>query len=169
MKPRIVQKEQMMLLGLSYYGDPFQSSTGWTEENEIGRLWKRFMAFWDGGGKQWPHIVDPSTLYEVHIESGERTETGNYEVFVGTAISHVDDLPITALVKILPATTYAVFSLSGSQITSDWYQLIYLDWLPQSGYEVSHDYSFQLYDHRFKGLHNLDASILDVYMPIRKL
>ena len=44
MEPTMIEKRQMMLLGFSFFGDPFKISGGWTEENEIGRLWKRFMA-----------------------------------------------------------------------------------------------------------------------------
>ncbi len=169
MEPRIVHGEQLILLGLSFYGDPFQTSAGWTEENEIGRLWKRFMVFLEGHRNQLPQIVDPDTCYEVHIESEERVITGNYEIFVGVAIKQIEHLPVTTLVKVLPATDYAIFTLQGEQISSDWHKLIYLDWLPRSGYEFAHNYSFQLYDHRFKGLNNLAESTLDVYMPIRKI
>jgi predicted transcriptional regulator YdeE len=37
MEPVIIEKDQMALLGFSFYGDPFRPSAGWTEENEIGR------------------------------------------------------------------------------------------------------------------------------------
>ena len=36
MEVRVVEKDQMLLVGLSFFGDPFKSSAGWTEENEIG-------------------------------------------------------------------------------------------------------------------------------------
>ncbi|KAA3655920.1 MAG: AraC family transcriptional regulator [Chloroflexi bacterium] len=169
MEPRIVHREQLLLLGLSFYGDPFQSSAGWTEENEIGRLWKRFTVFLENYKNLLPQIVNPTASYEVHIESDERVVTGNYEIFVGVAIQQIKQLPVTTLVKVLPATDYAVFTLQGEQIISDWHKLIYVDWLPQSGYEFAYDYSFQLYDHRFKGLDNLAESTLDVYMPVRKI
>jgi len=45
MEPTMIEKRQMILLGFSFFGDPFKISGGWTEENEIGRLWKRFMAY----------------------------------------------------------------------------------------------------------------------------
>ncbi len=168
MEPKIVHKDQLILLGLSFYGDPFQSSAGWTEENEIGRLWKRFMVFWERHKEEPLHVIDPDSFYEVHLDSDERITTGNYEVFVGTAVSHIENIPTSALVKVLPTTTYAVFTLHGEQITSDWHQLIYHEWLPGSGYEIVHGYSIQLYDHRFKGMNHLSESTLDIYMPIQK-
>ena len=46
MEPRLVEADRITLVGFSFFGDPFRMSAGWTEENEIGRLWKRFMAYW---------------------------------------------------------------------------------------------------------------------------
>ena len=115
-----------------------------------------------------PQIVNPSASYEVHIDSDERVVNGSYEIFTGVAINQIENPPIDALIKVLPATDYAVFTLQGEQIASDWYKLIYVDWLPDSGFEIAHNYSFQIYDSNFKGLDNLAESTLDVYMPVRK-
>ena len=75
-------------------------------------------------------------------------------------------MPVELLVKVLPPATYAVFTMRGQQIISDWHHAIYHQWLPQSGYQIAGGYSFQFYDHRFKGLDNVDESVLDVYMPV---
>jgi hypothetical protein len=45
MNPEIVQRDQIVLVGFSFFGDPFAESGGWTEENEIGRLWNRFTTY----------------------------------------------------------------------------------------------------------------------------
>ena len=45
MQPKIIRADQIMLVGMSFYGDPFETSAGWMEENQIGRLWQRFMAY----------------------------------------------------------------------------------------------------------------------------
>ena len=44
MEPKIVERERITLVGLSFFGDPFREKGGWTEQNEIGRLWSRFMS-----------------------------------------------------------------------------------------------------------------------------
>jgi len=36
MQPALVEKERMILAGLSFFGDPFATQGGWTEENESG-------------------------------------------------------------------------------------------------------------------------------------
>jgi AraC family transcriptional regulator len=167
MKPTIVEKGQMILLGFSFFGDPFTASAGWTEENEIGRLWNRFMAYLTQYGNCIQHVTSDQIAYEVHIEADEMAKTGEWEVFVGMEVGKLEDVPTELLVKVLPPSTYAVFTFSGEQITSDWHRYIYQEWLPDSGYQAAHKYSFQLYDHRFKGLENLDESELDVYVPVK--
>jgi AraC family transcriptional regulator len=166
MEPRIVDKDRMLLLGFSFFGDPFQFSGDWSEENEIGRLWKRFMAYLE---KRVAHIhnVSPEhVFYEVHIYHEETISKGLFEIFVGLQVTSLEDVPVDLLVKILPPTRYAVFTLKGQQITSDWHLMIH-DWLEAAGYRATGAYSFQYYDQRFKGLDQLDASSLDVYIPLQ--
>ena len=127
MEPTIIEKRQMMLLGFSFFGDPFKISGGWTEENEIGRLWKRFMAYFAEHRHRIQHVVTDAVMYEVHIEHAETAQTGEYEVFVGLEVEKLEDVPVEMAVKILPPTTYAVFTLEGEQITSDWHMMIYED------------------------------------------
>lgn len=163
---KIMEKEQMLLVGLSFFGDPFKSSAGWTEENEIGRLWVRFMAFMENQGEKIKHIKGEEVSYEVHLEHAETQEKGEYEVFVGVEVEQLEDIPVELLVKVLPPTVYAVFTLQGEEITSDWHQMIHQDWLPESGYQIAYDYAIERYDYRFKGLDKIDESVLEVYIPV---
>jgi len=41
-KPKIIKEKTMFLIGMDFYGDPFSNYTFYDENNEIGRLWKRF-------------------------------------------------------------------------------------------------------------------------------
>jgi predicted transcriptional regulator YdeE len=93
MEPQIVAKPQMMLLGLSFFGDPFSLSAGWTEENEIGRLWKRFMAYLAERGQQIRHVVSNAVTYKVHIYHEETPQTGEFEVFVGMEVARLEGMP----------------------------------------------------------------------------
>ena len=163
----MIEKGQVILVGFSFFGDPFQLSGEWREENEIGRLWQRFMTYMAHHGDQIKHLTNKSVCYEVHIEHEETPLKGHYEIFVGIEVEQLEDIPVDVLMKILPPTTYAVFTLKGQQIASDWSRMVYYDWLPGSGYQVAYNYGFQLYDHRFKGLQNLDESELDIYIPVK--
>lgn len=162
----IFDKPEIILVGVGFFGDPFSMSAEWTEENEIGRLWNRLFAYMRKYPHGIKHVANQKVGYEVHIEHEETALKGYYEVFAGVEVTQIEDVPVELLVKILPATTYAVFTLRGQQIISDWYREIYQHWLPGSGYRNAHPYSFQLYDERFQGLDKLDDSALDVYVPV---
>ncbi len=165
MEPTIIERGQILLIGFSFFGDPFQVSSEWTEENEIGRLWNRLMAFLAVSGDSIKH-VKADVGYELHVEHPETAAKGHFEVFVGLEIESLEAAPVELLVKILPATKYAVFTLRGQQINGDWPHYIYQEWLPGSGYQAAYRYNFQYYDQRFKGLDRLDESQIDVYVPI---
>ena len=167
MKPRIIERGPMILLGVSFFGDPFELSGGWTEENEIGRLWQRFLSYLERNGDRVKGIKDPELAYEVHITHEETALKGEFEVFVGVEVEGLEDVPVELLVKILPASTYAVFTLEGAAITTDWGKMIQ-EWMLGSGYDQAHQYGFQCYDQRFRGVDEIEASVLDVYVPVIK-
>ena len=165
MQPRIVDKERILLLGVSFFGDPFAESGGWTEENEIGRLWDRFFAHAEDTLAMSTVPGNGPPVLEVHVEGHDAAARGHREVFVGVEIDELDEVPIDMLVKVLPAATYAVFTLRGEQIRSDWSQMI-AEWMVGEGYQYAHPYGFQLYDSRFVGLDQLASSEIDVYIPV---
>lgn len=168
MEPRLITHPQLKLVGFSFYGDPFRMSPGWTEENEIGRLWSRFMTYADQYQEQMAaFVVNPGISYEVHIYNDETAVTGIYEVFVGVELADVVLAPLDTVIKVLPATQYAVFTIRGQAIVGDWHLPIYQEWLPDSGYELAHSFHIQYHDGSFKGFDRLDESSLDVYVPVR--
>lgn len=167
MQPIIVQKKEIILVGMSFYGDPFETSAGWTEENQIGRLWQRLMAYLSEYPDKIQHPVPVQASYEVHIYGSETMTKGLFEVFVGIQVEQLENVPVDLLVKILPETEYAVFTLQGEQISSDWH-LDVNEWIAAAGYQRAHPFSFQYYDERFKGLDQISESQLDVYMPVKK-
>lgn len=166
MQPTFVQKDPILLMGMSFYGDPFQVSGDWSAENEIGRLWQRFMGYLEQNrAALQPLIAGQADYYEVHIYNPETPQKGFFEVFTGVAVQDTQRVPLDLLVKVLPATQYAVFTLKGEQITSDWYQDLEAI-LAQKGCARSHPFIVELYDQRFKGLDQLADSELDVYIPV---
>jgi predicted transcriptional regulator YdeE len=168
MKPTIVEMPRTLLVGMGFFGDPFRSKAGWTEENEIGRTWQRFMAFLEGQPEAIPHAIDAGVACELHVYHPETPQTGEFEVFVGLEVSRLAEVPLVLTVKVLPPATYAVFTLQGEEIASDWSMQIFAEWLPPTGYEGQHSHSIQRYDERFKGLDRLADSVLEVYIPVRR-
>ena len=165
MEPTLVEKGQILLLGVNFFGDPF-TMTGWTEDNEIHRLWKRLEAFL-GQNLERVNIKNPGVGYEVWSSDEETARKGLFDIFAGVEIENLDDVPVELLVKVLPPTQYAVFTFQGEEITSDWPRLIYQEWLPNSGYALAYQYNFQYYDKRFKGVDKIAESVIDVYVPVK--
>jgi predicted transcriptional regulator YdeE len=165
MKPTIVKRDPIILLGFSFFGDPFALSGAWTEENEIGRLWSRFLSYLGQNGARLKHVKG-DVLYEVHVRHEETASKGHFEIFVGVEVEELEGVPVEALVKIVPAGQYAVFALQGEQITSDWPALVHSEWLPELGYRALQDYGFLVYDERYKGPQNLQESELEAYVPL---
>ncbi len=166
MEPTFIQKDAIMLMGVSFYGDPFQLSGDWTVENEIGRVWKRFMNYLEENRPTLQTLLDGDELYEVHIYNPETPTKGFFEVFTGLATRDPWNVPVDLLVKALPATQYAVFTLMGEQITSDWYKDLETT-LTQKGYVRSHPFIIERYDRRFKGMDQIADSELDIYIPVK--
>lgn len=168
MQPKITESRQIILAGMSFYGDPFDTHSGWDEDNQIGLLWKRLHAFVKIESST-AFFLKSSNWYEVHIYSEETQSRGLFEVFVGVECERdrITELPPQLLVKNLPETKYAVFTFKGEEISADWEKIL-SDWMAGSGFESAGAYNFQFYDERFKGLDRLDESVLDVYIPIKK-
>ena len=162
---RICERDRLLIAGFGFFGDPFGLSGEWTEANEIGRLWHRYMTFMHSPGAQSPQILNPAIGYELWIEQADTRAKGFWEIFVGQEIADIAAVPVELSTKALPAATYAVFTLCGEQIASDW-QRAMLDSLSESGFQQALPYSFEQYDHRFKGMERLAESEIDVYIPI---
>jgi AraC family transcriptional regulator len=164
MEPKILEVEELTLVGMVFYGDPFKDAGGWSEENEIGKLWSRFVA-----KEELVRNVTGHGGYEVHIEPEGRKDTSEYCVFVGVKVGEVENQPLEMFTKVLPAGTYAVFTMKGEEITSDWSKAIYYEWMPESGYVERAKYLIEFYDEkRFKGMDNPDSE-LDIYVPVDRL
>ena len=158
-----------MLAGVSFFGNPFETKDPWSEENEIGKLWHRFIAFMQQNPSEFKQIaVAEDVFYEVHLTHPNTKVAGEFEVFVGVAVEQVEELPLALVAKVLPPTEYAVFTIEGEDINGDWPHKIYKEWMPQAGYSSAFAFNFQYYDHRFKGLDKLADSMIDVYVPVTK-
>jgi len=167
MESVIIEKPALLLVGFDFFGDPFRSHGGWSEENEIGRLWKRWMAFLEHSYARIQHIKETEVMYELHIYHDETPQTGEFEVFVGLEVTQLEALPPEVVVKMLPPSRYAVFTLAGQEIVADWTWLLDNEWLPALGVERCTTFSIQRYDVRFKGTQNIEESELDVYIPLK--
>ncbi|MFC2136982.1 GyrI-like domain-containing protein [Bacteroidota bacterium] len=166
MEFEISKPKNIILAGMSFYGDPFRSSSEWTEENEIGRLFNRLMTYYYENGEKIKPLLKQESLFEIHIQNNETNKKGLFEVFVGFELNELCAIPIELLIKTLPNTKYAKSTILGKDINMDYYQKIYMN-LIEKGYEVSHQYNIQYYDHRFKGMDKLEESEFDLLIPVK--
>jgi AraC family transcriptional regulator len=164
----IREKEPLRLVGCVYYGDPFHSTEGFREENEIELTWQRYADLYEKHRQAIERYrIQPSITYELHIEPQEYTKTKNFYMFVGARVSELRDIPLEMFGKTLPPATYAVFTFRGRRISKGG-EYIWKKWLPQSDrYQEAFPYFIQAYDSvRFRALGD-EASELDYYVPIR--
>jgi AraC family transcriptional regulator len=167
-KTEIVSDISFQILGCVFYGDPFHSAKGWSEENEIGLTWIRFMELYE----QYEDIIqkyriNPNETMEIHIEPKEYKKDKKFYVFVGIKVSKLKEMPIEMFSKVLPLTKYVKFTFKGKYMFQG-SNYIWKDWFPNSDYQESYPYLIQVYDEtRFLGMDNEDSE-LDYYVPIKK-
>jgi predicted transcriptional regulator YdeE len=163
---KIEDRSQTLLAGLSFFGNPFAQSAGWTEENEIGRLWARFMQLRADSPESFPPPLAEGEMYELHLPDPRTNQTGEYEVFIGYPVGDAAGVPLPLVTKTVPAARFARFTLAGPSIVeSDSYQQMY-DWISVNGLAPLADWMFNLYDSRFKSMDRLEESELDVCIPV---
>lgn len=153
MELKLVEKPAIMLVGMKYVGK--------NQHNEIGEMWGRFN----------PHI---SSLVHEPFDAAYGVctmvpglEEGAFEYIACVPISKAENLPDWAVVKMIPANTYAVFEHRGTHASlKDTYHNIYQVWLPQLGYEPSADYDMEVYTDEFKNF--APDSVMYIYVPVKK-
>lgn len=166
MKYELIQMTELKMSGFVFYGDPFSTRAGWDGENEIGKLWKRFMAYVTSEEKNFQ--MSDSFIYEVHIYNMETTDTGVFEVFVGApALSEVSSYELST--KYFDASQYLHFTLTGPEIMSDWWQALETDILPKLKLKRRYPYILQRYDERFKGINEINESEMEVLIPVEEM
>ena len=178
MDVRIADGADFLLAGLAFYGDPFSRNAGWTEENEIGRLWSRFMRYREERPDEFPAVssfrhpgmsgpTGEIPMLEVHIYDTRTEETGHYEIFVGYPVDAVGNLPAVLSFKHLFSAKTAWFTLSGKAMENDDSYAAMEAWIGANGFVRDGGWTCNVYDGRFKGIDRLDESVIDVCIPVR--
>jgi predicted transcriptional regulator YdeE len=166
MKTELVFLNALLLGGVDFYGDPFRLKGGWDSDNEIGNTCRRFVEYVTENPVR-PYTADKQVFYEVHIYGKETADKGCFEVFVGEEVKS-SALPIDVCAKYIAASDYLKVTLTGAEITEDWWKKLDAEFLPPYGVKKLDTYMIQAYDERFKGMEHLEASEIDVYIPIVK-
>ncbi len=164
MVPKIIEKKGIALVGMDFFGRPFEKAPGWSVHNEVGLLWQRFIAFFDRNKDKIRGMVSDSG-YEVWVEfEGEKE---SHYVFVGVEVERLEDLPVELVGKTLPSARYALFILTLDELRAGGIGKVYSQWLPEAGLEPMGNFMFEYYDcQRFKGMEDPKSEI-DIYVPIK--
>jgi AraC family transcriptional regulator len=165
MQPEIIDKKRIILVGMDFHGNPFQGGEGWSMGNAIGQLWQRFNGFYEKKKGLIKHLASEAG-YELWIDFEGEEESKDRYIFVGMEVEKLDELPLELVSRILPETRYAVYTLKGDEIKSDWSSQL-SNWVSEVGLEQSYTYIIEYYDPvRFKGMASPDSE-LDIYVPVR--
>lgn len=168
MDPQIITMDSVTLWGVSFFGDPFARSAGWTEENEIGLLWKRFIELCETHREELPPGAPDRVAYELHIPHPNTGDTGDYEVFVGypSASNACAVAPVEFLAKTIPGGAVALFTIGGGEIADMACFAQAEQWVEHCGRERRGRWIFNRYDERFRGMDRLDESTIELGFPL---
>jgi len=167
MEYRLESGRSFTLVGMNFFGNPFQVAGAWDEDNEIGSLWKRFMAFMTAIPSPFDALPpgDPA-WFEAHVAHPSSEETGAYEVFVGTEVPSPMDVPISCVIKPFPSTDYAIATIHGKEMVPGWEERVEADALGRFGRAINRRWGLQRYDSRFKGMNLLAESVFEMWIPL---
>ena len=160
-EPTVTAKKRLNLIGCVYYGDPFHSAEEWSQDNEIGGLWSRFMTLATTKYRSFMETVarEPNVSYELHLEPDDYADMKKYYVFVGIDAVEIANIPLEFFAKPLPMTQYLSFKTKGKgdedamRIISKYVRS------DTSEYIQKYPYILQRYDESYKGFDNPESEI----------
>ncbi len=150
MEPQIVEKGAFSVVGLKL-------RCGMEQPNDFPRLWGQiFERMGEVRG-----IVENGVSYGVM--DNYNAATGSWDYVAGFSVEADGATPEGMVKTDIPAATYAVFACTLPTIQAT-YDMIYQQWLPQSGYEHAPVPELERYGTTF----NPDDpdSTYDIYIPV---
>ena len=162
MEPLFVTLPRLLVVGVPYFGEP--------SKGEFSQVWSRLEPVSSQISNQKPEGPGLApVMYGVEGYSADMATSGRWFYLAGVEVTTLDDVPVQAVAKVIPARRYAVFPYQGllpGQI-GEVFQYAYKEWLPRSGYEQAGPFDLERYDHRFLAGQN-PQSVVDVCIPIVK-
>ena len=157
---------QLNLLGLTFHGDPFHSASDWSQANEIGLLWKRFMTLYQKYAFLLEKLTDnPRAAYEFHFEPADFAQTAHLDIFVGFNQNLPGEIPLDFVVKPLPEVCYLTFTSTLADRSN--LEFFFRNWLQDEkvDYIQAYPYVIQLYDERFRSMED-KSSVIEWMIPV---
>jgi predicted transcriptional regulator YdeE len=150
--PRIVQRPELVLVGVV-------ASAPDVNRMDLHDLWLRFQ-------NESANIKDQveGAAYELHVQT--EAQPPMHFAMAGVEVTKIEDLPPEMFAKVLPAGTYAVFTMKFVDGFAVVYERIWA-WLAESPYTNDpFAYDIQRYGPRFVSPEDPESE-LDIYVPVR--
>jgi AraC family transcriptional regulator len=156
MDPLIVEKPEILLVGIPYFGDP--------AGGEFAQTWERFVEH----EKAISNRVNPNEFFGLEFYTADMQKSHRWYYLASVEVANLDEIPLPLVAKRLPACTYAVFTVQGGLAKlGETFGYAYGTWLPGSNYQVAHPFDFEFYEEdRFKGGEVADSE-LEIYIPVK--
>lgn len=156
MNPEIVDLEEFKVVGMQTFGKGGQ-----------GQLLK----IWDvlhNNCIKIPNRINRKYFYGIESFTKEMDDEKEWFYFAGTEVKDFSKVPVQMCAKVIPKSKYAVFEHKGPVSgLGKFYEEIYTEWLPESGYQTSGAFDFERYDKRFISPQSPE-SVIDIFIPIKK-
>lgn len=156
MEPKIIKLEKLKIVGMQTFGN--------IEEGSPPQMWRVLKS----NDIEIPERINKNIGYGVETFTKEMATLKKWFYMAGVEVGSFDSVPIQMSAKVVPENTYACFEFKGaiSPNLAEFFQKVYNEWLPDSGYELAGPYDIERYDERFLGVDNED-SVMEILIPIR--
>jgi AraC family transcriptional regulator len=157
MNPKIIQISETLVVGVKKRMSLAEDATF--------LLWSSFMP----RRKEITQTVNSSfismTVYDSNFNINQFTPHTQFDKWACVEISSSESLPNDFETYTIPAGTYAVFVFKGlPQMAPQFFQKIFMEWLPKSGYNLADGPHFAVMGEKYKN--NDPESEEEIYIPL---
>ncbi len=157
MNPKIIQISETLVVGVKKRMSLAEDATF--------QLWSSFMP----RRKEITQTVNSSfismTVYDSNFNINQFTPHTQFDKWACVEITSTENLPNDFETYTIPAGTYAVFVFKGlPQMAPQFFQKIFMEWLPKSGYNLADGPHFAVMGEKYKN--NDPDSEEEIYIPV---
>ncbi|PKB16703.1 GyrI-like domain-containing protein [Flavobacterium sp. 5] len=157
MNPRIVTTNEKKLIGkrlIMSFAD-----------YKVGELWKSFMPRRNEITNTLSGDLIAMTIYKPdHFLNFK--PTNEFEKWATAEVSNFDNLPAEMETFTLSGGLYAVFDYKGLNTDDSIYRYIFVEWIPNSDYELDNRPHFEVLGEKYKN--NDPTSEEEIWIPIKR-
>lgn len=149
MQPKIVEKEEIKIIGPLYYGD--------NKNNEIPIFWKN-----NFGEVSSLNTKRGNGCYGFCFHTSDYSEKGLFYYMPSVEVENFTIIPKNSVAKTVPKHKYAIFTHNGEiEKLGETYKYIHGTWFPNKLYQLNEDYDFEYYNTDSDG-----NDVIEIHIPI---